>query len=58
MIVAIIITFTISTIIAIIWVKGIDDAKKYMEENPDYKGDEFLNWDMENDKPNTNNNHE
>jgi hypothetical protein len=47
MIVAIIITFTVSTIIAIMWVKGIDDAKKYMDENPDYKGDEFLNWDSD-----------
>ena len=49
MLVAIIISFTVSAIIAIMWVKGIDDAKKYMEENPDYKGDDFLNYKQEED---------
>ena len=33
-------------IISYLWVRGID----YMKENhPDYKGDDFLNWD-EDDK--------
>ena len=42
MLVAIIISFIVATIISIIWVRGID----YMRENhPDYKGEDFLNWD-------------
>ena len=33
-------------IISISWVNGID----YMKENhPDYKGEDFLNWDRKND---------
>ena len=34
----------ISTIIAIFWVKGIDNMKK---NHPNYKGEDFLNWDIE-----------
>ena len=33
-------------VISISWVNGID----YMKENhPDYKGEDFLNWDRKND---------
>lgn len=42
--VAILITLIIVTPTAIIWVRGID----YMKENhPDYKGEDFLNWNDE-----------
>lgn len=42
MLVAIIISFTVAAIVSIIWVRGIN----YMKENhPDYKGEDFLNWD-------------
>ena len=38
--------FVVVAIISYFWVRGID----YMKENhPDYKGDDFLNWD-EDDK--------
>ena len=38
--------FVVVAIISYLWVRGID----YMNENhPDYKGDDFLNWD-EDDK--------
>ena len=38
--------FVLVCIISWSWVKGID----YMKENhPDYKGEEFLNWDRKND---------
>ena len=38
--------FTVVVIISYLWVRGID----YMKENhPDYKGEDFLNWD-EDDK--------
>jgi hypothetical protein len=44
--VAFIISLLITTPIAILWVKGID----YMHKNhPDYKGEDFLNWDRKND---------
>jgi hypothetical protein len=39
-------SFILAAMVAIFWVRGID----YMKENhPDYKGDDFLNWD-EDDK--------
>jgi hypothetical protein len=39
-------SFILAAIISYFWVRGID----YMKENhPDYKGDDFLNWD-EDDK--------
>lgn len=42
--IAIGISFVISSIIAFFWVRGID----YMKENhPDYKGEDFLNWGEE-----------
>ena len=38
--------FVVVAIISYFWVRGID----YMKENhPDYKGEDFLNWD-EDDK--------
>jgi hypothetical protein len=33
-------------ILSYVWAKGIDNMK---ENHPDYKGEEFLNWDREND---------
>ena len=40
--VGLIISFGIATIIAIFWVRGISNMK---EKYPDYKGEDFLNWD-------------
>lgn len=38
--------FCVVAVISYLWVRGID----YMKENhPDYKGEDFLNWD-EDDK--------
>jgi hypothetical protein len=38
------ISLLVSAIIAFFWVRGID----YMKENhPDYKGEDFLNWNNE-----------
>jgi len=37
-----IISVIIAAIIAWFWVKGIDNMKK---NHPDYKGEDFLNWD-------------
>lgn len=34
--------FIFVLIISIAWVKGIDNMKK---KHPDYKGEDFLNWD-------------
>jgi len=39
--------FVVVAIISYLWVRGID----YMKENhPDYKGDDFLNWDEDDKK--------
>lgn len=38
--------FVVVAIISYFWVKGIDFMK---ENHPDYKGEDFLNWD-EDDK--------
>ena len=39
-------SFIMAAVVSIFWVRGID----YMKENhPDYKGEDFLNWD-EDDK--------
>jgi hypothetical protein len=35
-------SFGLAAIIAFFWVRGIDYMK---EHHPDYKGDDFLNWD-------------
>ena len=36
--------FFITAIISYLWVRGIDNMKK---NHPDYKGEDFLNWDDE-----------
>ncbi len=37
-------SFGLAAIIAFFWVRGID----YMQKNhPDYKGEDFLNWNIE-----------
>jgi hypothetical protein len=45
--VAILISFIFAAIISFIWVRGIDNMKK---KHPDYKGEDFLNWDKEDKK--------
>jgi hypothetical protein len=42
MIIGIIITLIVVILIAILWVRGIDNMKK---NHPDYKGEDFLDWD-------------
>jgi Na+/citrate or Na+/malate symporter len=42
MIVAIIISVAIAAIIAWFWADGIDKMK---QNHPDYKGEDWLNWD-------------
>lgn len=42
MVVGIIITLIVVIPIAILWVRGIDNMKK---NHPDYKGEDFLDWD-------------
>jgi hypothetical protein len=37
-------SFGLAAIIAFFWVRGIDYMK---EHHPDYKGEDFLNWDNE-----------
>lgn len=34
--------FIVTAIISYLWVRGIDNMKN---KHPDYKGDDFLNWD-------------
>jgi hypothetical protein len=41
---AIVFAISVSIIIAYFWVKGIDNMKK---NHPDYKGEDFLNWDKD-----------
>jgi len=44
--VVIIIIVLVVVPVTILWVRGID----YMQKNhPDYKGEDFLNWDRKND---------
>jgi hypothetical protein len=40
--IAIILPAIISVIVGILWVNGISNMK---ENHPDYKGEDFLNWD-------------
>jgi hypothetical protein len=42
MIVAIIISVAIAAIVAWFWVDGVDKMK---QNHPDYKGEDWLNWD-------------
>ena len=42
--IAILISFGLAAVVAILWVNGID----FMQKNhPDYKGEDFLNWGNE-----------
>ena len=34
--------FVVTAVISYLWVRGIDNMKN---KHPDYKGDDFLNWD-------------
>ena len=36
--------FIVTAVISYLWVRGIDNMKN---KHPDYKGDDFLNWDNE-----------
>ena len=46
MFVVFLVMFVVTAVISWFWVRGID----YMQKNhPDYKGEDFLNWDREND---------
>ena len=40
--IAILISFLVTLPIVILWVRGIDNMKK---NHPDYKGEDFLDWD-------------
>ena len=35
----------LAAIVSFFWVRGIDDMK---ENHPEYKGDDFLNWNEDN----------
>lgn len=43
-VIAIGISFGLAAIIAFFWVRGIDNMQKH---HPDYKGEDFLNWNGE-----------
>lgn len=43
--ISILITLVLAIPISFIWVKGIDNMKK---NHPNYKGEDFLNWDGKN----------
>lgn len=43
--VGLIITLLVALPIAIIWVRGID---KMQNQHPDYKGEDFLDWEQQN----------
>lgn len=47
--IAILIAFGISAVISFFWVRGISNMKK---NHPDYKGEDFLNWDNKEKKDN------
>lgn len=44
--IAVIITLVVALFISILWVRGISSME---EKHPDYKGEDFLNWDRKND---------
>ena len=50
----IIFIFILTFILSYAWVKGINNMK---EKHPDYKGEDFLNWDGKNDGWDDNKNH-
>jgi hypothetical protein len=37
-------SFVLAAVVAFFWVRGVDHMK---ENHPDYKGEDFLNWDEE-----------
>jgi len=39
-------SFIMAAIVSFFWVRGIDNMK---ENHPEYKGDDFLHWDNNND---------
>jgi hypothetical protein len=39
---AILMVIIVATIVGLLWGKGIDDMSK---KHPEYKGEDFLNWD-------------
>ena len=41
-----IIIFVITFIISFLWMRGIDNMKR---KHPDYKGEDFLDWDKNNE---------
>lgn len=43
------ISFILAGIVSYFWVRGIDFMK---ENHPDYKGEDFLNWDKDEDDEN------
>jgi hypothetical protein len=47
--------FVITVIISYLWVRGIDKMTEYQKENPDYKGQEFLNFEELDEKENNDN---
>ena len=42
------IMFIFVAIISYLWVRGIDNMQR---NHPNYKGDDFLNWDKQNELP-------
>ena len=48
--VGLIITISIAVVIAVAWASGISNMK---EKHPNYKGEDFLNWDWDEDKNHT-----
>lgn len=49
------IMFVIVAIISYFWVRGIDKMIEYQKQNPDYKGQEFLDFESDYGKENHNN---
>lgn len=47
--IAILIAFGILSVVSFFWVRGISNMKK---NHPDYKGEDFLNWDNKEKKDN------
>jgi len=54
MVIGIIVILIVVVPIAILWVRGINNMKK---NYPDYKGEDWLNWDRKNDGWDDNKNH-
>ena len=41
--------FSVTLLISVLWVRGIDNMKK---NHPDYKGEDFLDWGKDEDDEN------